>query len=120
MNNIIDLKELQIRKDFILIILILMVLDVITGVVKAFLDKNFQSTIFRQGLYKKVYELIIILVGYILDYVLGLNYIGEALIFMIIGLEAYSIVIENASEYVPIPSWLKQIIEKLKAENKEV
>ena len=109
------IAELNIHTDLIIIAIALMALDIVTGVIGAFVDHEFNSTTFRQGLFKKVYELIIILVGYILDYVIGVDYIGYALTLMIIGLETYSIIVENASEYVPIPDWLKQIIEKLKA-----
>lgn len=108
-------KVLNIYMDLIVIAIGLMMLDIITGVVGAFVKHQFDSTTFREGLFKKVYELIIILVGYVLDYVLELDYIGKALNYMIIGLETYSIVIENASEYVPVPDWLQAIIEGLKS-----
>ena len=110
-------NNLHINIDLIIIALILMTLDILTGVVGAFIKHEFQSGVFREGLYKKVYEIILILIGYILDYVLKLDYIARALNLMIIGLEAYSITIENASEYVPIPSWLKTIIETLKTQS---
>lgn len=113
------INDLYIRADFIIIILILMILDILSGVIKAFIDKEFSSSVFRQGLFKKVYELIIIIVGYILDYVLQLEYIGITLSMMIIGLETYSIVIENASTYIPIPDFFKNIIINLKEGEKK-
>ena len=113
------LSKIKVRTDLLIVISVLMLLDIVTGVIGALINKEFKSTIFRQGLFKKVYELLIIVVGYILDYTLGLTYIGVALSFMIIGLEAYSIVIENAGNYVPVPEWLKDIIERLKAGEKQ-
>lgn len=105
--------------DLLIVLMIVMLLDVITGVIGAFINKEFNSTTFRQGLFKKVYEIILILVAYIIDYVLKVDYIGTALLTMCIGLEIYSIVIENISKYVPIPDWLKDIIEHLRASDKQ-
>lgn len=96
------------------VVLVFMLLDIITGTVGAFKDKDFKSTVFREGLFKKLLELILIVVGYLLDYTLSLKYIGVACNYLIIGMEAYSIVIENMSDYIPLPEWLKEIIEKLK------
>lgn len=102
------------------VLLTFMLLDILTGVVKAFMEKDFQSTKFREGLFKKTLEAVICLVGYLLDYTLNMSYIGNACVLLIIGMEAYSIVVENVSEYIPMPQWLIEIIDKLKAgERKE-
>lgn len=100
--------------DLIIVLMIVMLLDVITGVIGAFINKEFNSTTFRQGLFKKVYEIILVLVAYIIDYVLKVDYIGTALLTMCIGLEIYSIVIENISKYVPVPEFLKNVISNMK------
>lgn len=99
---------------------ICMLLDIITGTIGALINKDFKSTIFRQGLFKKLLEIVLIVVGYILDYTVQVEYIGVACIYLVIGMEAYSIVIENASAYIPIPEWLKTIIEDLKNGNHKV
>lgn len=96
------------------VVLIIMLLDILTGTIGAFKDKDFKSTVFREGLFKKLLEIVLIVVGYLLDYTLSFNYIGVACMYLIIGMEAYSIVIENMSGYIPLPEWLKEIIEKLK------
>jgi len=114
------IEQLGVRVDLILILLGLMALDIIVGVIKAFYLKNFQSKILREGLIKKLFEIVIILIGYVLDYVLNIKQIGLAVIMLLIGAETYSIVIENISEFVPIPKILKEMIEKLKGEEEEV
>lgn len=99
---------------------ICMLLDIITGTVGALINKDFKSTIFRQGLFKKLLEIVLIVIGYILDYTIQVEYIGSACIYLVIGMEAYSIIIENASQYIPIPDWLKEIIENLRNSNHKV
>lgn len=96
------------------VVLILMLLDILTGTIGAFKDKDFKSTTFREGLFKKLLEVILIVVGYLLDYTLTFNYIGVSCMYLIIGMEAYSIVIENMGDYIPLPDWLKTIINDLK------
>lgn len=105
--KVIDLKLLP-------VLLICMLLDIITGTLGAFIDQDFKSTVFREGLFKKLLEIVLVVVGYLLDYTLSVQYIGQACMILVIGMEVYSIVIENMSEYVPLPEWLKNLIEQLK------
>lgn len=104
----IDLKLLP-------VLLIVMLLDIISGTIGALLKKDFKSTIFREGLFKKLLELVLVVVGYLLDYTLSVQYIGQACMILVIGMEAYSVVIENMSGYIDIPQWLKDILEQLKS-----
>ena len=113
------IAELGVRVDLIVILLILMVLDILVGIIRAFYQGTFKSKILREGLIKKLFEVIIILIGYVLDYVLGLKNIGVAVTYLLIGAEAYSIVVENISEFIPIPQILKDAIDSLRGEKKE-
>ena len=119
MNELINILE-SVDKTRLTLACICMLLDIITGTIGALVDKDFKSTIFRQGLFKKLLEIVLIVVGYILDYTIQVDYIGIACIYLVIGMEAYSIIIENASQYIPIPEWLKTIIEDLKNGNHKV
>lgn len=92
-----------------------MLLDIISGTIGALIKKDFKSTIFREGLFKKLLELVLVVVGYLLDYTLSVQYIGQACMILVIGMEAYSVVIENMSGYIDIPQWLKDILEQLKS-----
>lgn len=104
----IDLKLLP-------VLLIVMLLDIISGTIGALIKKDFKSTIFREGLFKKLLELVLVVVGYLLDYTLSVQYIGQACMILVIGMEAYSVVIENMSDYIDIPQWLKDILQQLKS-----
>jgi len=113
MEELIKILEC-VDKTRLMLACICMALDIFTGTLGALISKSFKSTIFREGLFKKILEIITIVVGYILDYTLDVHYIGIACIYLVIGMEVYSIIIENASEYIPIPDWLKSIIVNLK------
>lgn len=115
MTRFIDyLKTLDLK--MLPVLLIAMLLDIITGTIGALIKKDFKSTVFREGLFKKLLELVLVVVGYLLDYVLTVSYIGTACMILVIGMELYSIVIENMAEYIDIPQWLKDILEQLKVE----
>lgn len=114
MTRFIDyLKTLDLK--MLPVLLIAMLLDIITGTIGALIKKDFKSTVFREGLFKKLLELVLVVVGYLLDYVLTVSYIGIACMILVIGMELYSIVIENMAEYIDIPQWLKDILEQLKS-----
>ena len=114
------LADLQVDTKLILVAVIFMGLDILTGCIRAFVNKEFKSSIFRKGLAKKAGEICLILVGYLLDYACNTTVVGPACLWMIIGGEGYSIVIENLSEIVPVPEILKSLLENLKGgEHKE-
>lgn len=113
MSQFIDyLRSLDLK--LLPVLLIAMLLDIITGTLGAFIKKDFKSTVFREGLFKKLLELVLVVVGYLLDYVLTVNYIGTACMILVIGMELYSISLENMADYIELPQWLKDIINKLK------
>lgn len=101
------------------VLMIVMLLDIVTGTLGALIKKDFKSTVFREGLFKKLLEIVLVVVGYLMDYTLSVNYIGTACMVMVIGMELYSIVIENMSEYIELPDWLKQLINQLRNGEKE-
>lgn len=106
------IKSLDLK--LIPVLMIVMLLDIITGTIGALLKKDFKSTIFREGLFKKLLELVLVIVGYLMDYTISVNYIGNAVIVMVIGMELYSIVFENMTGYLDVPEWLRKLIENLK------
>lgn len=91
--------------------LILMAIDIITGVVKAWVHKNFRSDIMRAGLGKKTGEIVILVSGEVISYGLGLpEAIMNGISFYIIFMEGVSI-LENADQLgVPIPKFVKDVI----------
>ena len=91
--------------------LIIMGLDVITGVVKAWAKQTFDASIMRAGLAKKAGEIMILVVGELISYGLMLpDAIMNCISFYIIFMEVMSI-LENADALgIPIPKFVKDVI----------
>lgn len=104
------------------VLAILMILDVVTGLIKAFCNKTLNSTIGRKGISAKFMIPVIVAVAHVLD--LTLNMEGHlfrtmATLFYI-AVEGISI-LENAGQMgLPLPKGLKGRLEQLKEEIKEV
>lgn len=98
------------------------VLDMITGLLKAMLKKEYTSTIMREGLFHKCGSIICIAFGVLVDYAQTLIDLGvtvpvtNALCAYIIIMEIGSI-IENVGIINPeiVPENLRSLFDKLKA-----
>lgn len=98
------------------------VLDYITGIIKAFYTKTVSSEIGKKGLLKKVMILIIVAVAVLLHRLIAqlmpeLNTpLREIVIVFYICNEGISIM-ENTAEYLPIPAKLKDTLSQLRERN---
>lgn len=106
-------EELHFQSMFWLLMLpsALMAIDVITGLMGAWIRKDFQSTKMRAGLAKKAGELMIILIGILFTYGMELpDYILNFASLYIIIMELMSIV-ENLDKLgAPLPKVIKDVI----------
>lgn len=91
--------------------LIIMGVDIITGVVKAWVNKNFEASIMRTGLGKKAGEAAILIAVEFLSYALNLpDIVKNCVSFYIIFMEVMS-VLENANALgIPIPKFVRDAI----------
>ena len=111
--------------DSILVTLItFMIMDYITGVLKAIRLKQLNSQIGAKGIVKKIGYLVIVVIAVKLDSMLGnINYIRNLVIFGFISNEGISI-LENATLLeIPIPDKVKSVLKQLKnteSENTEM
>lgn len=89
----------------------MMGIDIVTGVINAWKQKDFQSTKMRAGLAKKAGELLIIVIGVLFTYGMGVpDYIIKFISLYIIVMELMSIV-ENLDKLgVPLPKPIKDVI----------
>ena len=90
-------------------------IDILTGLFNSLLkEKNFQSTIMRAGLTKKVGEIAIILVAVICTSALEIPmYLMQAISLYIALMELMSI-IENADKMgVPMPKFIKDLVNNI-------
>lgn len=93
------------------------VLDFITGLVKAFSGGGFKSSIMRQGLFHKVGELLCVALGILIQYAegyldLGINLPVAAAICTYIVLMEIGSAVENIGAINPdlVPTKLRRII----------
>ena len=101
----------------IMALLLLMVLDYATGLIKAFYNKELSSHIGFKGLAKKVLILVIVAVSVVAEDMLGIPAVREMVIMFFAVNEALSI-LENAGAMgLPLPEKLKQALLQLRDKN---
>lgn len=98
----------------VLLPLILMGVDVLTGVVYAWRDKCFNSSKMRSGLAKKVGEIAALFFGIIVMYALDLPQMFlKCVSLYLVFMEAMSI-LENLDKLrVPVPGFVRKVINNL-------
>lgn len=96
-------------------LLILMTIDYITGILKGFIKEDLNSKIGFKGFLKKIVMILLIVLAYQIDILLG-NHMGLKTITLGILISNEGLLIlENASMCgVPIPSKLKKALEQCK------
>lgn len=114
MEDFIDfVSQFRFRNELwvLFIPLALMAIDVVTGIIKAWVNKDFKSAIMRAGLGKKAGEIVILVVGELISYGLLLPIaVMNGVSFYIIFMEAVSI-LENLDKLgVPVPKFVKDAI----------
>lgn len=108
LKNIVVMNEIKIE-----VMGLFIVIDLITGLIKAIIKKDVKSNVMRTGLLKKVLELIIVVVGCLLDALLNTSYIATGVVVFIIAMEGISIT-ENVGEYITLPKFLVDLLSALK------
>lgn len=106
---------------FLYALIAFVVLDYVTGIMCAILEKHLSSEIGAKGIFKKVLIFILVGVAYIIDsQIIGDgSAIRTAVVFFYISNEGISI-IENASRIgLPVPEKLKDILAQLKGKKGE-
>lgn len=100
-------------------ILFLVVLDFITGWIKAMYTKQLSSEVGFRGILKKVMVLIVIVAANILQQLIGQAIpIREVVIMFFIANEGLSL-LENAAVLIPVPDALKEVLLQIRDGKKE-
>lgn len=104
--------------DGIMIALIsVIVLDYLTGIVKAIYTKKLSSEIGFKGIAKKIFIFIIVALACLVQDIIGDSIpVREIVIMFYIANEGISI-IENGAEVIPIPQKMKDILLQLRDKN---
>ena len=99
-------------------LLILMVLDYITGICKSIINKKVNSVIGLKGIIKKVGYLIIVALSFLLDGMVGdTGAIRNLVVYFFVANEGISILENWGAMGLPLPSKILEVLEQLKKEN---
>ncbi|MFV0344311.1 MAG: holin family protein [Anaerocolumna sp.] len=100
-------------------IVLLVVLDYVTGIIKGIYEKNLSSEIGFKGILKKIMIFIVIATAWTVQKLLGEAIaLREIVIMFFIVNEALSL-LENAAVLIPIPDKLKETLLQLRDRSKE-
>lgn len=103
--------------NYLPVLYILMCLDFITGIVKAFQNGTLNSEVCFAGIVKKFYMVVIVSLCMAFDFYLRTDLTKVILSFFCAN-EGLSIV-ENTGEYIPLPDWLKEKCIQIRGEKDE-
>lgn len=97
-------------------LLIVIVIDYVTGVISAIYNKKLNSTIGLKGILKKFSYLIIVSLSVILDRIVGdTGAIRTLIIYFFVANDGISIVENIGKMGVPLPKKLTEVLEQLKS-----
>lgn len=100
-------------------LLIAIVLDYVSGLIKAFVIKNLSSKTGIKGIIKKVSILLIVMLAVLVDRVTGeTGAIRTLVIYYFVANEGLSILENLGQAGVPIPQSIKKALKVMKKENK--
>ena len=93
-------------------LLVLMCLDMVTGILRALIDGELSSDIGYQGVTRKALTLAIVVTGHIIEPVIGVQ-LGALVATFYAAIEVISILENAAAVGVPIPAALRDALEIL-------
>lgn len=103
----------------IICLLIAIVFDYISGIIKAYITKQLSSEIGFKGIIKKVAMLLIVMLSVLIDRITGESgAIRTLVIYYFVANEGLSIIENFAAAGVPIPTAIKNALKALKKESK--
>lgn len=99
-------------------LLVLMVLDYITGLCKAIVNKEINSIIGAKGIIKKVGYLVIVAVLVLLDEIVGnTGAIRNLVVYFFVANEGISILENWGKIGLPLPPKVLEVLEQIKSDN---
>lgn len=97
-------------------LLIIIIIDYITGLICAIVDKKVDSSVGFKGIAKKVFIFLLVGLAVLIDKITGMEFLRNLVIVFYFCNEGISI-LENTSKLgMPYPEKLKEILEQLKEE----
>lgn len=101
-------------------LLIAIVIDYITGIIKAYVTKELSSKLGLKGILKKIGVLCLVALSVLIDHVTGeTGAVRTLVIYYFVANEGLSIIENLGKSGIPIPKKLEQAITQLKGEENE-
>lgn len=98
----------------LLVLVALSVIDFITGILGAIVERQLDSTICFKGILKKIYIFVLVALGHMLDNALSASVVMSTIIFFYIANEGISIIENSAKSGLPVPQKLVDVLKQLK------
>ena len=117
MDKLLELFSNGFAPPIVQLLLFCNVLDVVTGFIKALDTKSISSSKMKHGAYSKIVIWLVVFTSYIASSYFGTDMVTYVCGYYII-MEIVSI-LENASEFVPIPEKLKSLLDSNKEDDSE-
>lgn len=100
------------KMDYSLAFLMLvMVIDYLTGLMCGWLDKSLSSEKAIRGLFKKLFTFVYVIIGHHMDMMLHVDYVRIGICYMYAAGEVLSIIENGTKLGVPVPEPLKKALE---------
>ncbi|MBB5326262.1 toxin secretion/phage lysis holin [Anoxybacillus tepidamans] len=105
---------------FVIILLCFVVIDYVTGVIASALAGKLSSEVGFRGIVRKLLIFVLVAVSHLLDIAIGWDhhFIRDATVFFYITNEVISILENVGRAGLPIPDFLKKVVELLKDQSK--
>lgn len=103
------------------VLIVFMILDYVTGVLYAFISNQLNSEVGFKGLVKKLMILVVLIIGVMLDRILGTGtWAFRTLVaYFYIANEGISLLENVGNIGIPIPNKMRQALEQLNKDNEE-
>lgn len=101
--------------DMIKLLCFFMVIDFITGMIKAIVNKNLNSKAIFKGGYRKALIFLVIMIGNTIDMTFKDMFLRETIIIYYLIQEGVSI-LENINTYIELPEQLQEFFTQMKGE----
>lgn len=102
--------------NLMIALFLFIIIDYITGVICAIVEKKLSSEVGFKGIAKKVFILLLVMIAVMLDKLIGQPVARNLVILFYIANEGLSIVENLGRLGVPYPQKIKEILEQLKEE----
>ncbi len=96
-------------------LIVLMVLDYISGLIKAYCNKNLSSSIGFKGILKKMLILVMVAAAVALEEFLGDGLALREIVIVFYACNEGLSILENTAAFLPYPQKVKEVLEQLRS-----